>query len=61
MKKTVAFQTYMQLQHAEVECGCATQVRPGDVLIVGSDGLWDNLSTKQILEEVRLIELHSTP
>ena len=28
------------------------QVRPGDVLIVGSDGLWDNLSTKQILEEV---------
>ena len=28
------------------------QVRPGDVLIVGSDGLWDNLSAKQILEEV---------
>ncbi len=31
---------------------CVSQVRPGDVLIVGSDGLWDNLSAKQILEEV---------
>ena len=30
----------------------AAQVRPGDVLVMGSDGLWDNLSTKQILDEV---------
>ena len=46
-------QTPVQLQQADLECDCAIQVRPGDVLIVGSDGLWDNLSTKQILEEVR--------
>lgn len=38
-------------------------VRPGDVLIVGSDGLWDNLSTKQILEEARqsIIEKKDSP
>ncbi len=33
---------------------CAAQVRPGDVVVMGSDGLWDNLSTKQILDEVHL-------
>ena len=37
---------------------CCDQVRPGDVLVVGSDGLWDNLSTKQILEEVILAPLY---
>jgi protein phosphatase PTC7 len=29
------------------------QVAPGDVVVLGSDGLWDNLSDEEILEEVR--------
>jgi len=33
------------------------QVRPGDVVVLGSDGLWDNLSDEQIVEEVRLLHL----
>ena len=30
------------------------QVRAGDIVLLGSDGLWDNLSNEQIIEQARV-------
>ena len=35
------------------EAGLPGQVAPGDVVVAGSDGLWDNLSQTDIAARVR--------
>ena len=40
------------LGQAMSECWMCVQLVAGDVVILGSDGLWDNLSDEQILDQV---------
>ena len=37
------------------DTSCSAQVMPGDICILGSDGLFDNVSEEEMLEEVRLL------
>ncbi|CAH8506558.1 unnamed protein product [Schistosoma bovis] len=37
----------------------SVEVKPGDVIIVGTDGLFDNLTESMILQEIKTIEVES--
>ena len=43
------------------QCLCCVQVMPGDICVLGSDGLFDNVSEEEMLEEARPYPLSGCP